>query len=199
MPHAARGSVAAMELSIRAVGTEHVPEWLEFFDGRAFADNPSWAGCYCMAYLFEGEDWSTAVAEDNRADAIRLFDSGAATGLLATAGGVGVGWVRMGPKTSLPTLKRRPELASEDDGEVGSIVCFVVAEDSRRQGVGAALLDAAVGWMTAAGMAIAEAYPRTRPKTDAGAYRGPLAMYRTHGFTVTRDLGSVAVVRRPLH
>ncbi len=29
---------------------EHLEKWLDFFDNRAFKDNPYWKSCYCTFF-----------------------------------------------------------------------------------------------------------------------------------------------------
>lgn len=43
-------------------------DYLAFFDGRAFTDNPRWSGCYCYFPLHDPEktDWHKRSAAENR-------------------------------------------------------------------------------------------------------------------------------------
>lgn len=39
---------------IRPLTPERRADFLAFFEGEAFADNPAWASCYCYFYQFPG-------------------------------------------------------------------------------------------------------------------------------------------------
>ncbi len=185
-------------MELRLLDSTTLPDWLDFFEHRAFTDNPDWASCYCMAYLYEGGGWDEALASENRAAAIALTEAGAASGVMAYEEGVPVGWVRAGPKTSLPVIRRWEAAAAADDDRVGSIVCFVVAPEHRGQGVAGVLLEGACDHLSDLGLTVAEAYPPQRIESPADAFPGPLQLYLHHGFRVVRELRRRAVVRRDL-
>lgn len=77
-----------MTADIRALTPGLLTDWLAFFDGDAFADNPGWGACYCRCYLFgnRGMDaWDAACASpvENRAAMIERIRAGTVDGLLA--------------------------------------------------------------------------------------------------------------------
>ena len=41
-----------MAIAIQPLTKDLLPDWLDFFDNIAFADNPEWADCYC--YICHG-------------------------------------------------------------------------------------------------------------------------------------------------
>jgi GNAT superfamily N-acetyltransferase len=71
-----------------------------------------------------------------------------------------------------------------DAQPVWSIVCFVVPAAHRGQGVAAALLQGAVAWARANGVALLEAYPVDRPgrSSDESMWFGAKSMYDAAGF-----------------
>ena len=78
-------------------------------------------------------------------------------------------------------------LAPVDDTPVWSIVCFVVSRRARRQGIAAALLDAAIDYARTHGATMLEAYPVDTSGgrvPSANAYHGTLGMFERAGFTV---------------
>ena len=79
------------------------------------------------------------------------------SGWLAYAGNEVVGWCNAGPRHGINGLFDEPEPLTD---RIDAIVCFVVAPESRRHGVAAALLDRACAGLRAQGYAWAEAYPR---------------------------------------
>src|SRR5262249_10413026 len=143
----------------------------------AYADNPNWSKCFCMERLVtDFEERSKAQNREMRSDLVR---AGTANGLVAYRLGRVVGWCHAPPKSELLNLP------SAVGGDVGAIVCFVVAPDQRRQGVATALLDAAIEHLRARGMRSVEAYPITGEITPAkwtyANYVGPLSMYEKAG------------------
>lgn len=180
-----------MDLELAPMGRDHLEAWLDFFDRRAFSDNPEWASCYCMFHRVGG-DWAARTAAANRAAAVTGFEAGTAGGILALSGGEVVGWCRCGLRSELTRL---PEPADDLD-PVGAIVCFVVDPRFRRSGAASALLEAACAHLARAGAVAVEGYPRRDQTGDAQAYEGPLAMYLSRGFVVLREEPSGFVVRR---
>ena len=179
--------------------------------GGAFPDNPDWATCFCLHYNVCEADgpWAERTGPQNRADKEAMIRAGQTHGVLAYREGRVVGWCHAAPRY---TLRRLSEWAEESEtfnpgntDPVGAIVCYVIAPDSRRQGVATALLGEACALLTDLGMEWAEAYPRTaEPKpggqlsTDARSYHGSLSMYLRAGFEPLYTLEYMTVVRRQL-
>ena len=184
---------SSSDLDIRPVSPDQHDAVLRYFDLVAYADNPAWSDCYCMARLVPDPDSRTK--DQNRASRSELIRSARANGLVAYRVGRVVGWCHAAPKNELLTL---PEGSAEDS--VGAIVCFVVAPDARRQGIATALLESAVEHLRERGMTTAEAYPLI---SDAGAtaqalYVGPKAMYLRAGFEPVREIATFTVMRKSL-
>ena len=185
---------------IRELTPELLDDYLKFFDNDAFADNPAWAGCYCMYYHFSGtdEEWDLRTASENRATISDLIRNGQAHGLLAYVGGKPVGWCKAAPRLALPKLNLYKDLQVDDADRVGSIVCFVIAKPYRGRGIARRLLNAACDVLARRGFAFAEAYPRKHVESEADNYPGPLKMYLSAGFTIFRDVDRCVIVRKPL-
>lgn len=182
-----------MDLEIRPVSPDQHEAVLRYFDLVAYADNPAWSRCYCMERL--APDFAERTKDQNRASRSELIRSARANGLVAYRVGRVVGWCHAAPKRDLLSVP-----AGLDDDRVGAVVCFVVAPDSRRQGIASALLDAAVEHLRERGMRSVEAYPLTSEAraTPHALYVGPRAMYLRAGFEVVREIADVTLVRRAL-
>lgn len=185
-----------MSWRIEDLSAGRLADYLAFFDERAFADNPDWADCFCMAYLLAGGEWAERGGAQNRADVITSIESGESMGLLAYDGDRVFGWCRYGPRAGFPPLG--PWNAVDGTDGVGSIVCFVVDAAYRRQGAATALLEAGCRSLARAGFRVAEGYPRRLQDSDAERYEGPLAMFMAAGFEVVDERERGYVVRRPL-
>jgi GNAT superfamily N-acetyltransferase len=149
--------------------------------------------CWCAFYRTR-ERWP-AKLEDRIARNRAVLESAVGTlqaehrapGLVAYSGDEAVGWVSLGPRTDYERLEHSTVLARIDDKPVWSIVCFVVGRRSRGQGIGRALLDAAVAYAREHGATLLEAYPtdaQGKRIPAADAYHGTLAMFERAGFEV---------------
>ena len=144
--------------------------------------------CWCTHFRSRGRDWSNSTAAGNRAELKALARRDLAPGLVAYRDDRAVGWVSLAPREGYERLATSKILAPLDDVPVWSIVCFVVSRRSRRQGVAATLLDAAIEYARSHGATTLEAYPVEVPKGEripaANAYHGTLTMFERAGFTV---------------
>jgi ribosomal protein S18 acetylase RimI-like enzyme len=88
-----------------------------------------------------------------------------------------------------------------DDQPVWSITCFTIGRRQRRQGVAAALLDAAVDFARQRGAEVVEAYPidtAGEKRSSADLYTGTLAMFERAGFEEVARRSGRPIVRRAL-
>ncbi len=131
-----------------------------------------------------------------------LAPAGRAPGLVAYRGDEAVGWVSLGPREDYDRIVHSSVLAPIDDRPVWSIVCFVVGRRARRQGVAAAMLEAAVGYAAEHGATLVEAYPADTSAgriPSANAYHGTLSMFKKAGFAeVARRRANKASPERPI-
>ena len=184
-------------VEVRALSPALQQDFLSFFEGEAFADNPKWSSCFCQfMYLDHSKvEWSARTRHENRSAACERICSQRMQGYLAYRDGQVVGWCNAAPRTMLDAFADEPE-AQED--RIGQITCFVVAQPHRRSGVATALLHAACEGLKAQGFAIAEAIPLAQTQGDAETHYGPLAMYLAAGFSIHRTEDKTVCVRRRL-
>jgi GNAT superfamily N-acetyltransferase len=168
--------------------------------------DPRW--CWCQYWRLRSKDFAASRVPELRHRLRAAADGPVAPGLVALRDGAAVGWVSLGPRETFERIERSRVIPRVDDAPVWSIVCFAVDASARGEGVGAALLDAAVSHATSNGAAILEAYPVDLPTGGAlpaeSAFTGTLAMFERAGFTVVADTTSSAgghprvVVRREI-
>lgn len=142
------------------------------------------------------DDYDRRSKEQNRAARSELIRSARANGLVAYRLGRVVGWCHAAPKSELL------HVAGGRDADVGAIVCFVVAPDSRRQGIATSLLAAALEHLRSRGMRSVEAYPWAgevdRARWPWINYVGPLSMYERAGFEIVSRHADHYTVRKTL-
>ena len=103
-----------MRLEIKRLGPELTEDYLDFFNNRAFTDNPPWGGCYCIGWQMgrEAQDrQDRAVAQSDGGEAAIMailaeevraqIASGALRGYLAYADGLCIGWCNANDRANL--------------------------------------------------------------------------------------------------
>jgi GNAT superfamily N-acetyltransferase len=183
-------------IQVKPLSPERLADFLKFFDGTAFSDNPRWSSCYCQCFYEDHSviKWSERTASENRALACERIQGRSMQGYLAYSDGSPVGWCNAAPRHLLHALDDEP---TPDAEHVGAIICFLVEPSQRGHGIARALLDAACDGMRQQGLRIAEGNPRVDTSSSAENHFGPLGLYLSAGFTVHRedDDGSVYVRR----
>ncbi len=170
-------------VNIKALETDDLHGFLDFFDHRAFANDPEWDGCYCQTYLnsqpqWDGESDPKPILRKSSCDNI---SEGKMQGYLAYEGDQVVGWCAAG-ESKLFNLPEAEE-------KLARIVCFVVDENHRGRGIANDLLQFAIQDLTAKAFAEVEARPAPADDSSKQNYRGPWSLYEKHGFTPYRDMG----------
>jgi GNAT superfamily N-acetyltransferase len=201
-------------IEVRPLDPAGLDEFVTFFDRDAFSDNPWWAGCYCnfyesLTHAAENPDPSTPAfapfREHNRNEKIGRIRSGAVTGFLAYRDGAVVGWLNAQPAERYANPRQFAPPFAEIPERTGMLMCFVVAPGARGQGVGTALLQAAIAGFRATGLRHAQGFAR-RPDAErrewdtfaTSNYHGTLSMYVANGFSEVGSLGDYAIMRRSL-
>ncbi|QPF73632.1 GNAT family N-acetyltransferase [Roseateles sp. DAIF2] len=185
-------------LTIRRLAPELKDDFLRYFEGAAFADNPKWKSCYCQFLYVDHAivNWSARTAEENRSAACDRIACKRMQGLLAYRDGQVVGWCNAAPRVLLDSFADEP---IPDAEQVGQITCFVVAREHRRTGVARALLEEACALLRDQGLLVAEANPSREAVSDAEQHFGPLSLYLSAGFSIVKEQADgLVVVRRPL-
>lgn len=171
-------------IEIRPVSPETRADIIEFFDRRAFADNPGWGMCYCMYHHIGGGpdgEWPKRTWQENRSDISSRIDAGRTTGVVAYVDGVLAGWCNASARSEYPFRSEPP-----DDG-IGYIACFVVAPPYRGHGVQKALLAGVVEMLRTAGFEYAEGRPIREPKNSGEAFVGKLNLFESEGFEIVSE------------
>lgn len=166
-----------------------------------FGPSGAYSGCWCMWWRITAAEFSEQAGSGLKERFSALVAEGLRPGLLAYADGVPVGWISFGPREEFGRIERSPKLKPIDAQRVVSIVCFFIARQHRRQGVGRVLLRAAVEHARADGVKMLEGYPidtsaGDRPSADV--FTGTLDLFLSEGFTEVARNGGRPIVRRQL-
>ena len=179
-----------IDLDIRPLTSENFADLNALFEERGPRGGlPTYNWCWCMYFRARGRTWSNSSPDANRDELRKLAEDGEhdgaiAPGLVAYRGGSAAGWVSLAPREDYERLAFSTMLRPIDDRPVWSIVCFVVGRHHRRQGVAAALLEAAIEYARAHGARTLEGYPlhESRGKVaSSAAYVGHAGDVRTGG------------------
>jgi len=145
----------------------------------------AYGGCWCMYWRLKRPEFTAQQGEGNRLAMRSLVDSGSTPGLLGYLDGYPVGWVSVAPRLEFPVLNNSRILKAVDEQPVWSVNCFYVVRRSRRKGVSAALIKAAVNFAADHGAQIVEGYPVDSKKgayPDAYIYTGAVSAFKQAGF-----------------
>jgi GNAT superfamily N-acetyltransferase len=156
--------------------------------------------CWCQRFLRHEEP-------DNRSALHReVLEAPVPVGLLACLDDDVVGWTRVVPRSTLPGITGNRALARilDDDPAAWWVACVVVRREHRGNGIGTALLRAAVDWATEHGGSVLDGHPvdtdglAGNPSPSA-LFTGTLAMFQRVGFTeIGRTYRTRPVMRREL-
>jgi len=145
----------------------------------------AYGGCWCMYWRLKRPEFNAQQGDGNRQAMRTLVESGCTPGLLGYLNGRAIGWVSVAPRLEFPVLNNSRILKAVDDQPVWSVNCFYVVRRSRRKGVSAALIKAAVRFATEHGAQIVEGYPvdpRIGDYPDAFIYTGAMSAFKQAGF-----------------
>lgn len=193
-----------MKLTIKPLTTDLIPDYLDFFDNRAFSDDSPCGPCYCTSASMDAASEAQMVSEFGddvkgtlRRYAINLLISGKIHGYLVFDGESEVGWCNAGDRDSYPGWI--PDVARElPSGKTISVVCFAIAPQYQGQGLSFALLERIIEDAKAQDYAAVEGYPRLQNNRDPYAFNGPMRLFEKAGFVEKARQGDVVVMSKDL-
>ncbi|MGI6238688.1 MAG: GNAT family N-acetyltransferase [Christensenellales bacterium] len=202
-----------MSLTIKPLTPALTADYFDFFNNRAFTDNPPWGGCYCIGWQMTKE--AEQIELHDRAAAfgggeesfmralqeivVRQIDSGALRGYLAYSDGVSIGWCNANDRASFPAVSANgAQLHAPKDARIKAVVCFEIAPEHRGKGVATALLRRVVEDARDEGCAAVEGYPHAHGEKYEWDYQGPIRLYENAGFTKMTEPDGRIVMRKIL-
>jgi ribosomal protein S18 acetylase RimI-like enzyme len=187
------------DIDIHPLTPQRLADFLDFFEQRAFTDDPRWLSCYCQFPHADHANvvWQERSAAQNRAATCERIERETMTGWLAYSHGQVIGWCNAGPRRFVEGLFDEPEPLAD---RIGAIACFVIAPAFRGRGLATTLLTTACEAFRERGFEWAEAYPREGAIGPAANHHGSVAMFSAAGFEIVGkgdDEGGL-VMRKPL-
>ena len=150
--------------------------------------------CWCQWWRLRNKDFAALKVPELREKLHEQARGDEPPGLVAFDGDAAVGWVSLAPRERFERLERSKVIPRVDDAPVWSIVCFAVSETARGEGVGRALLDAAVRYAATKGATTLESYPADVPAGGrihpSAAFGGTRTMFEAAGFSVVSETDS---------
>ncbi len=159
-------------------------------------------GCWCQWWMLPNTEFAAASDDEKRELLRRDLTAEPASALIAYVDDEPAGWVKVAPRPAQPGLQRTRSIRSSpeapDDPTVWAVSCFVVRTEHRRQGLGGALLVAAVAHARAHGARVVEGYPidtDAKKATSNELFHGALSTFLAAGFVeVARPAPSRPIV-----
>ena len=172
-----------MNLLIKRLTPELAPTLVEYLESLDFGHAPHWATCYCRFYHTDCslEEWQKRTGTKNRAEALNEIRAGRMKGYLAFDGVKCIGWCNANHVDQYLRLKE--DLENLCSGrKLGCVICFVIHQNYRKQGVARALLRHAVQDFRSQGFAGVLSLPVESSDDPKKLYRGTINMYKELGF-----------------
>ena len=120
-------------------------------------------------------------------------------GKVAFHGHLAVGWCQLTPRDAIPWIDHEWRLKPVDQVPVWSLSCLYVRKGYRRQGVTAALIEAALKAAKRAGAPALEAYPFDADVSGTSSSTGYASTFARAGFkTVERRIPARPIMRHDL-
>lgn len=195
-----------MNLTIKQLTPELVDDYFDFFENRAFTDDPPYR-CYCQNYQLTKEQYDAAFGNLNGADpgsvakeiARRQIESGILGGYLAYDGDVSIGCCNANDKVNFPVESCiGTHFHAPAEKREKAVICFEIAPEYRGKGVATALLQRVLADATAGGYTAVEGFPVERSERYEWDNPGPVRLYEKLGFCRVAKQDGRLVMRKLL-
>jgi GNAT superfamily N-acetyltransferase len=193
-----------MNIEIKPLTPELVPDYLDFFDHRAFSDASPNGPCYCTSPSMTTSDEAQMISEFSddvkgtlRRYAVRLLAEEKIRGYLAFDNHVAIGWCNAGDRDAY--VSWIPESALQNSvGKTLSVVCFAIAPEYRGMGIAYAMLERILDDAKAEGYTAVEGYARKLEERQFTDYNGPIHLFKKAGFAEIAQPGELVIMRKEL-
>ena len=182
-------------ITIKPLTPDLAADYFDFFENRAFTDNPPWGGCYCQNYQMTKAQWKEAFENVDGANmgraarnvAEKQIKAGALRGYLAYVGNMSIGWCNANEWANYSTdlqnnggLHLYPHTGKKEK----AVVCFEIGPEYRGKGVATALLNRVIADAKAEGCQAVLSFPYVKSERNEWNNRGPMHLYEKAGFAM---------------
>ncbi len=193
-----------MNIEIKPLTPELIPDYIDFFDHRAFSDGSPNGPCYCTSPSMSAECEAQMVSEFGydikgtlRRYAEKLLSEGKIHGYLAFENDIAVGWCNAGDRDAY--VRWIPDCALENSiGKTLSVLCFAIAPEYRGLGIAYSLLEHIIADANVRGYAAIEGYARKLDQRHFTDYNGPIHLFEKAGFAEITQSGKLVIMRKRL-
>ncbi|MBK1812144.1 GNAT family N-acetyltransferase [Clostridium sp. YIM B02505] len=184
-----------MNYTIKPLSFELADTFVDYLGALDFNYAPHWATCFCTYYYnnCSSEQWMKRTGEENRTYALDKIKDGTMKGYLAFDGDKCIGWCNANDVHKFVRIEKDLEHIVKDN-KVGSIICFVIHQEYRGQGIARLLLRRAVDDFKDQGFDAVITVPVENTETPEKQYRGALNMYKELGFKEVEKDGNTTVM-----
>lgn len=184
-----------MKYTIKPLSPDLAAIFTEYLENLDFGHAAHWATCFCRFYHTNCsyEQWQTRTGVENRTEAIEQIKAGNMKGYLAFDGDKCIGWCNANNIGQYIRLEKDIKHIIKDQ-KVGCVICFVIHQDYRKQGVARLLLKQAVDAFRAQGFDAVLAIPVDIKDEPEKLYRGTMNMYQELGFKEIEKQNNVSTM-----
>lgn len=193
-----------MNIEIKPLTSELFPDYLDFFDHRAFSDESPNGPCYCTSPSMDAASEARMVSEFGndvkgtlRRYAEGLLREGKIRGYLAFDNDLAIGWCNAGERDGyvswIPDYARQISV-----GKTLSILCFAIAPEYRGKGIALALLERILADAKVENYSAVEGYAKKLEAPHFTDYNGPIHLFEKAGFAEIAHLGDLVIMRKIL-
>jgi len=183
-----------MTLHIRPMSINDGILFTAFMDRVDFSHQPNWQGCYCRFY-HSGctyDQWMKLPKANKRDEALTMIADGFMHGYLAFDNEQMIGWLNAGHWENY--LRLAKELSKHADLDTAVLICFLIDEKYRNQGIAKKLLAYALEDLSLLGFKRFIAIPHATKEVSELNYRGTMHMYEEHGFKSVEELSGQVIM-----
>ena len=187
-----------MDITVKALTPDLLNDYLFFFDNMVFIENPDWTKCYCYSFHFTGSDeqWNK---KENRTAVIKLIGENKLRGYLAYSNNTPIGWCNVNDRNNYQRLTTIYNLDDSSNEKICSIVCFLISPDFRRKGIAKILMKRIIKDYSFKDYDYLEAYPLKGDLSCEKNYKGPLSLYESNEFNISKEYDKYYVVRKKMN
>ena len=193
-----------MNLVIKPLTKDLTPDYLDFFDNRAFSDGNPNGPCYCTSPNMSDATIQKMVSEFGnnikgtiRRYAAEMLNEGKIHGYLAFDGDTSIGWCNAADMDSY--LGFVPDFARQNtSGKTMSVVCFEIAPEYRGKGIATAFLEHICADAKADGFVAVEGYAKIQKERVYYDFTGPVRLFEKAGFTEVAIRDGQVIMRKML-